>query len=133
MAVSFQDLSPLPDHRLQSSNLDVRAVINMRNGGSRNIEFRGDNRPIKSSEYNGVWELNVDLKAELGLEENRRSREVLNDIYAMRVQIFFRDSQGGQAQADAFLTTHYSPLNRQIKVSSSTQHAKVKKNEFKFN
>lgn len=122
MAVSFQDNSPLPPRRLSASRLEVRATIGMRNGQQRNIEFRD----VKmASEYRGVWELDVDLKSELGLEENKQSREILNDIHSMKVQIFFHDSQGQTSRAEAFLTTHYSPYNRQIKVTSSTKHARV--------
>lgn len=43
----------------------------------------------------------------------------------MRVTAFFTDASGGSARAEALLLTHYSPYNRQIKVSTSTKRPKV--------
>lgn len=60
-----------------------------------------------------------------GLEENKRSRVILNDIYSMKVQVVYQDSYGQSARTEASLISHYSPRNRHIKVFSSTQNAKV--------
>lgn len=59
---------------------------------------------------------------------------MLNGIHSMNVQVYYRDFLGQDARAEAFLTTHFSPQNKQIKVTSSTQHARVRitNNQFKY-
>ncbi|KAL0278731.1 UNVERIFIED_CONTAM: hypothetical protein PYX00_000464 [Menopon gallinae] len=122
MAVSYQDNSPLPFEKLSTGRLEVRATANMKSGGQKGIQFRD----VKmSSENPGVWKIDVDLRSELGLEENKRSRVILNDIASMKVQVSYQDAYGLSARTEAALISHFSPRNRHIKVSSSTQNAKV--------
>lgn len=59
------------------------------------------------------------------LGENRLGRGMLNDIRNLKLQVLFRDPLGQDARTEAYLATHYSPQNRHIKVTSSTQQARV--------
>lgn len=61
-----------------------------------------------------------------GYEENKRSKELLADVQSMKVSAYFKDGLGERANSDLQLLSHFSPNNHHIKVSTSTQHAKVR-------
>ena len=63
LTVSFHDGSPLERHRLVMGRMEVAADVIMRGGGRRNLE------PVvlkMSAEHDGVYELKVDLRGNLG-------------------------------------------------------------------
>jgi len=60
-----------------------------------------------------------------GYDENRRARELLNDIQSMRIQADYSDWMGERTTSTMLLLSHYSPTNHHIKVSTSTRDAKV--------
>lgn len=63
VSVSYQDESPLEQRKLQMSRMEVVADVAMRTGGRRNM----DPQELKmSSEHDGIWELKVDLRTQLG-------------------------------------------------------------------
>lgn len=105
--------------RLFGSDLRITATIDMFNGGSRRLDPRS--MPIQS-QGDGVWELKIDLKSQLGLEKNRDFE--LSNIRSMRIQATYL-SQGDRAVTELLLLSHYSPMHHHIKVSTSTSHARV--------
>ncbi|KAK6643489.1 hypothetical protein RUM43_004996 [Polyplax serrata] len=125
IAVSYQDNTALQAERLRAGRVEVTATVGMHSGRQRIINFDPREDIKMSSQYTGVWELDVDLKSELSLGENRLGRGMLNDIRNLKLQVLFRDPLGQDARTEAYLATHYSPQNRHIKVTSSTQQARV--------
>lgn len=123
LTVSFQDQSPLNKQRLLMGRMEVSADVIMRGGGRRNLD------PVMlkmSAEHDGVYELKVDLRANLGFDsEDRRALEMLKDIDSMKISADFKDIEGERAHADLLLLSHFSPTNRHIKVHTSTKDAKV--------
>lgn len=61
----------------------------------------------------------------LGLEEDSRAKEYIDDITSMKLHAYFKDGYGERTSADLLLIAHHSPLNQHIKVSTSTIHPKV--------
>lgn len=55
--------------------MEMRTTIKMRTGGSRDL----DTKILKMSENVGVWDFDLDMKSELGLE-GPRAIDQLNDI-----------------------------------------------------
>lgn len=60
------------------------------------------------------------------LGDSKVSRDNLRDINSMVLEVFYRDPLGQDAKTEAYLTTHFSPFNRHIKVTSSTENARVR-------
>ncbi|RZF46948.1 hypothetical protein LSTR_LSTR016470 [Laodelphax striatellus] len=81
---------------------------------------------LKMSDQPGVWEMKFDLQLLLGLEDNKRSTEILKDIDSMRISASYKDANGDRTTAELLLLAHYSPLNHHIKVDTSTSQPKVK-------
>ncbi|XP_069675686.1 CD109 antigen isoform X2 [Periplaneta americana] len=122
LAVSFQDGSPLPHERLLQSRMEIRSEVTSRSGGRRSLDIQ----ELKmSAEKEGVWEMKVDLKTQLGYEEDKKVRERLNDIQSMRITADYSDSDGEHTTSHMLLLAHFSPRNHHIKVSTSTRDAKV--------
>lgn len=62
----------------------------------------------------------------LGLENDRRSNDVLKDVDSIHISATFRDIGSDRSYAEVFLQAYYSPSDHFIKVLSSTVDAKVK-------
>ncbi|XP_017785160.1 PREDICTED: CD109 antigen isoform X2 [Nicrophorus vespilloides] len=120
IVASFHDGSPLEDSRLLQGTMEIHTSID-RHGGAR-LDL--PTRTLKMSDDIGVWQYHIDLKYELELEGVRKVNE-LNDIKSIRMQAFFRDAEGGRADADLLMLTHYSPDNQHLKVSTSTISPRV--------
>lgn len=70
--------------------------------------------------------LQVDLRNQLFLGENQqRVQQLLNDIVSMRFYADFNDGENHQAHAELLMLAHESPMQRHIKVWTSTEKAKV--------
>ncbi|CAG2055740.1 unnamed protein product [Timema podura] len=121
LAMSYHDGSPLSHERLRLGAMEVRSEIVTRSGGRRNLDNRG--LPM-STQRDGVWEMKVDLRTQLGYDENARSKDLLNDIQSMKISASFLDARGERVGADLLLLSHFSPMNHHIKVSTSTRDAK---------
>nr|CAD7260154.1 unnamed protein product [Timema shepardi] len=121
LAMSYHDGSPLSRERLRLGAMEVRSEIVTRSGGRRNLDTRG--LPM-STQRDGVWEMKVDLRSQLGYDENARSKDLLNDIQSMKISASFLDARGERVGADLLLLSHFSPMNHHIKVSTSTRDAK---------
>lgn len=62
--MSYHDESPLEKRKLELSRMEVVADVSMKTGGRRNLEVQ----PLKmSSEHDGIWEMKVDLRTQLGM------------------------------------------------------------------
>lgn len=44
---------------------------------------------------------------------------------ALRIQAYFKDTIGERANAELLMLSHYSPFNKQLKVTTSTNDARV--------
>lgn len=120
LVASYHDNSHLSAERLRSSRMEVRTSIEMRGGGRREL----NTVELKMTEKPAVWEYKIDLMSELGID-NPRVLESLNDISAMRVSAYFKDTWGERANAELLMAAHHSPSNHHIKVTSSTSDPRV--------
>lgn len=123
LVASFHDDSPLRPTQLRNSVMEVRADIETRTGGRRNI----DNQYLKQSpEHEGIWSVKIDLRKQLGLENDvDRANQVLNDITSMRVFAQLTDGEGYRAHTELLMLAHESPNLKHIKISTSTENPKV--------
>ncbi|KAL4122063.1 hypothetical protein QTP88_014463 [Uroleucon formosanum] len=122
ITVSHHDGSPLDRYRLLLGRLDMSAEVVMKSGGRRTI----DTRTLKmSTDHEGVFEMKLYLRTELGLENDKRASEVLKDIESMKIYGSFKDMYGERSTSELLLLTHYSPSQHHLKVWTSTKDAKV--------
>lgn len=123
IVASFHDNSPLRPSQLRNARMEVRADIDMRGGGRRTIENHYL-RLVPGSD--AIWSMKVDLKSQLGLDNGaQRAQQTLNDVSSMKIYAYLVDGEGNRAQSELLLITHESPNHKQIKVSTSTEKAKV--------
>ncbi|KAG8228773.1 hypothetical protein J437_LFUL007766 [Ladona fulva] len=123
IAVSFHDGSPLSHKRLKEGRMEIRPEVVTRSGGRRSLEVL---EPPMSADRDGIWEVKIDLRSLMGLDDNtRRSKEAARDVQALRLSAYFKDGEGDRANTEMTAYAHYSPSDRQIKISTSTRNAKV--------
>lgn len=60
------------------------------------------------------------------LQNDRNYREVLNGVTGVRLSAQLLDAGGGHATAEVHFVAHYSPVNRHIRISTSTNDARVR-------
>ncbi|XP_033326238.2 macroglobulin complement-related [Megalopta genalis] len=123
VVASFHDNSALRKSQLMNSVMEIRADIEMRTGGRRTMETQY----LKPSPENeGIWSTRIDLRKQLGLEQNvEQAQQILNDISSMKVSAYFTDGEGFRTQAELLLLAHESPNQQHIKISTSTEKPKV--------
>ncbi|XP_012257005.2 CD109 antigen isoform X2 [Athalia rosae] len=123
IVASFHDDSPLRQTQLTNARMEVRSDIEMRGGGRRSI----DTQYLRPSAYSdAIWSMKIDLKSQLGLDDSpQRAQQVLNDVASMKIYAYLVDGEGYRAQSELLLLAHESPNHKQIKVSTSTENAKV--------
>lgn len=124
LAVSFYDGSSLNMKRVSQGEMRISGEVLMQGGRKRAIDIPN----VKmSAEHNGVYEMKVDLRSQLGLSEGdpKVANEVLKDIDSMKILAYFKDIENSHAQAELLLFSHFSPSDHQIKISTSTRNAKV--------
>lgn len=63
IAASYHDGSPLPRNLLQQGTMEVLADVGMRSRGHRSLDW---STLRMSAEYEGIWELKIDLREALG-------------------------------------------------------------------
>ncbi|KAK7573777.1 hypothetical protein V9T40_010968 [Parthenolecanium corni] len=119
MGVSFQDGSPLSRFRVADGRIEMNTEVIMKTSGRQTVNLN------ISQPDNGIWTIQVDLRNQLGLKDNRRANDVLKDVDHLRVNVAFRDISGDRSYAEFVLVSYYSPSDHFIKVSSSTRNAKV--------
>ncbi|XP_076260328.1 macroglobulin complement-related isoform X2 [Rhynchophorus ferrugineus] len=122
LIASFYDGSPLSVDSLRNSFMDVTATVEMEGGGRREIPPK---RLWMIDEQPGVWAYKIDLKRELDMT-GPRAFEELSKLSTLRLHATFRDDFTNQhATADLLMLAHYSPTDRQIKVTTSTTSPRV--------
>jgi len=123
LVASFHDNSPLRLTQLRGAIMEIRADIDMRTGGRRNI----DTQYLKASpEHADVWSVKMDLRKQLRLENDPdRANQILNDIASIRIYAHITDGEGYRAQSELLLLAHESPNMKHIKISTSTEKPKV--------
>ncbi|XP_012233435.2 CD109 antigen [Linepithema humile] len=122
LVASFHDNSPLRPRQLRDALLEIHAEVDMRAGGRRNIDIQ---RPLHSPERKDVWTVKMDLRKQFKLENNDIANQVLNDVASMKLTAYFIDGEGHRTQTELLLLAHESPNMKHIKVSTSTEKAKV--------
>lgn len=121
IVAQYHDGSPLHIDEYFQGTMEITGFVESRSGGRRDYPIRN----LIMSEKKGIWELKLDVKNDLNLGEDRQGREFVNDVQQVRLTANFIDERGERATTDLLIVAHHSPHNRQIKVSTSTQHAKV--------
>ncbi|XP_025075919.1 CD109 antigen [Pogonomyrmex barbatus] len=123
LVASFHDNSPLRPTQLRDTMMEIRADIEMRSGGRRNIDTQ---YPKALPERADVWSVKMDLRKQLGLEHDAdRANQILNDIASMRIYAHITDGEGYRAQTELLMLVHESPNMKHIKISTSTEKPKV--------
>ncbi|XP_054723175.1 CD109 antigen-like [Uloborus diversus] len=115
--VFHPDGSPLPTDHLLRQKVQVTPTVEFRRGGSRRLSPRLEKM---SPKHPGVWEVTVDLQAEM------LSKDDIRDIRLMSLEAFYRDEiTAEQVRAQLKVYAAYSPKNRFIQVTTSTRTPKV--------
>lgn len=120
VVAEYHDGSPIAFDDYYQGNMEISGYVESRSGGRREYPIRY----LRMSETKGIWELKVDLRNDLNLGDDHAGREFLQDVQQMRIQASFTDGRE-HVISDLSLLSHHSPQNRHIKVTTSTQHAKV--------
>ncbi|XP_005178924.2 CD109 antigen [Musca domestica] len=118
VAVEYHDGSPIDENILRQGVMEVNGFVESKSGGRRDWPAQ---RLKMMSQSPGVWEVKIDLRHDLQLDERPQSRDFLNGVSQMRLQAQFVDPRGERAQTELLLVAHYSPRNQHIKVTTSTE------------
>uniref|UniRef100_A0A182YDS5 TEP1-F n=1 Tax=Anopheles stephensi TaxID=30069 RepID=A0A182YDS5_ANOST len=122
LIAEYHDGSPLPLDEFNAGRMEVSGTIDSRASGGRNTL---DTRVLHMSQTAGVWELKLDIRHDLNLENTKQTNEFLNEIQSMRLTANYIDPFGERASTELLLLAHFSPNNHNIKVHTSTTDAKV--------
>ncbi|XP_055588563.1 CD109 antigen-like [Uranotaenia lowii] len=122
LIAEYHDGSPLPIDPLYPGRMEVSGTIDSRSGGGRNTF---ESKLLTMSEQVGVWELKIDLRNDLNLENTKQTNDFLNEIQSMRLSASYIDPSNERATTELLLLSHFSPNNHNIKVTTSTKDAKV--------
>uniref|UniRef100_A0A182NU17 TEP1-F n=1 Tax=Anopheles dirus TaxID=7168 RepID=A0A182NU17_9DIPT len=122
LIAEYHDASPLPLDEFNTGRMEVSGSIDSRSSGGRNTF---DTRVLHMSQKAGVWELKLDIRHDLNLENTKQTNEFLNEIQSMRLVANYVDPLGERASTELLLLSHFSPNNHNIKVHTSTSDAKV--------
>lgn len=121
LSAQYHDGSPIYFDDYFQGTMEISGFVESRSGGRREYPIRN----IRMSEKKGIWELKLDVRNDLKLTEDRQGREFLNDVQQVHLTANFIDERGERATADLLILSHHSPVNKHIKIATSTQHAKV--------
>lgn len=120
LVAEYHDGSPLPLDLLLLSRVSITATVDS-SGGRRdfNLDY------VKMSDTPGIWEIRVDLREELRLEETPQTRTFLNGVQEVRLSATFIDPVGERAFTEVLFLGHYSPQDQHVKITTSTVKPKV--------
>lgn len=121
LVAQYHDGSPLYFDEFFPEVMEISGFVESRSGGRRDYPIRN----LGMSEKAGIWEMKLDIRNDLNVGDDRPSREFLNEVQQVHLTANFIDRRGERATAELLLVTHHSPQNHQIKISTSTQNAKV--------
>ncbi|XP_052865238.1 CD109 antigen [Anopheles cruzii] len=122
LIAEYHDGSPLPLSMYNPGRMEVTGSIDSRASGGRNTL---EPRLLYMSEKAGVWEMKIDIRNDLNLENTKQTTEFLNEIQSMRLTATYEDPFGERATTELLLLSHFSPKNHNIKVYTSTTDPKV--------
>lgn len=120
MVASYHDGSELADEKLINSRLELSYFVEMRGGQRRDVPIR----ELPMSDDVGVWQFEIDVKSDLGLE-GPNAYDELSEIGSIQVQVNFDDGFGQRARNELLLLAHHSPRNQHLKIYTSTLKPKV--------
>ncbi|GFS99779.1 CD109 antigen [Nephila pilipes] len=117
VAVFYQDGSPIPSERLVKQKLQIVPIVEFYSGGTRRLNTRYEKMSLL---HPGIWEVAVDLQAEI------RSKDDLRNIRVMTLEAYYFDELTSE-QAKAFLKVYsaFSETNRHLQVTTSTRTPRV--------
>ncbi|XP_020798964.1 CD109 antigen [Drosophila serrata] len=118
LAVEYHDGSPIDPNLLRQGLMEVSGFVESRSGGRRDWPAQ---RLQMSQQSDGIWEVKIDIRNDLNLDDRAQSRDFLNGIQNMRLQANFVNPRGERIQTELLLVSHYSPRNQHIKVTTSTE------------
>lgn len=113
---------PLDIYYDPGTTMEITGRVESRNGGTRDFPII---RNLRMSSQPGVWELKIDLRNDLELDDSRQSKDFLREVSKVRLTANFIDPRGDRVSADILFLSHYSPLNNNIKVTTSTTNGRV--------
>ncbi|XP_055916292.1 CD109 antigen [Eupeodes corollae] len=122
LVVEYHDNTPLEPELLVNSMMEVGGFVESRSGGRKDYSTRR----IRMSQKAGVWELKIDLRQDLGLDERSREfKDFIEGVQSMQLQANFVNARGDRAQTELLLISYHSPRNQHIKVTTSTEDPTV--------
>lgn len=119
IVAEYHDGSPIAFDEFYQGQMEITGIVEG-TGGRREYPVR----QLRMSETKGIWELKIDLRNDLNLGEDRTSKDFLSNVQQMKILASFNDGRSA-ASSELLFLSHHSPQNRHIKVTTSTQHAKV--------
>ncbi|XP_058120084.1 CD109 antigen [Anopheles ziemanni] len=133
LIAEYHDGSPIPLDEFNAGRMEVSGTIESRASGGRSTL---EPRILTMSQNPGVWEMKIDIRNDLRLENTKQTNEFLNEIQSMRLTANFiaplderssyeRGATPERASTELLLLSHFSPNNHNIKVYTSTTDAKV--------
>ncbi|XP_055639451.1 CD109 antigen isoform X2 [Toxorhynchites rutilus septentrionalis] len=123
LIAEYHDGSKLPIDPSYPGRMEVSGTIDSRSGGGGRNSF--ESRELQMTDKPGVWELKIDLRNDLNLENTKQTNEFLNEIQSMRLTASYIHPSGERANAELLMLSHFSPNNHNIKVTTSTRDGKV--------
>lgn len=121
IVAEYHDGSKLPLSNYYQSVMEITGTVDSRSGGRRDYPVT----TLRMSEKPGVWELKIDLRNDLQLDDSRQSKEFLREISSLRLYANYIDPRGERAQTEILFLAHYSPQSNHVKVTTSTTNGKV--------
>lgn len=121
LVAEYHDGSPLPIESFYYSTMEISGFVESHSAGRRDFPTKF----LRMSDKPGIWELKVDLKSDLNMEPGAATNAYLNDIKSMRLIANFQFESSDRSTTELLLLSHFDPTKHQIKVSTSTQDAKV--------
>jgi CD109 antigen len=97
IVAEYHDGSKLPLINYFQGVMEISGQVESRSG-------RRDYPPIQlqMSDMPGVWELKVDLRNDLNLDQSRTSKDFLRDVTSLRLTANYIDPRGERAQSELF-------------------------------
>lgn len=122
IVAEYHDGSKLPMENYELSVMEITGTVDSQAGGRRDYPLTN----LRMSEKAGVWELKIDLRNDLLLDDNSQSsKDFLRSISTLRLYANYIDPRGDRAQAEILFLSHFSPQNNHIKVTTSTTNGRV--------
>lgn len=117
IALSYLDGSPLPPEKLDNKYIDIQSSVSI-SGRTINLSPQ---REAMSPNYDGIWEVTLDLQS----SPQFKDRRILNEVNRARIEAFYTEQNGEKTRAILDLYPYFTMSTRLIQVSTSTKSPKV--------